>query len=123
GTGNARFGAAQYASGRVLVVSLGGDDVYEMPLAGVAGVGVLGVPLPNGKDLMTSVAVDLGGNDVYAPQREWTLGAANGTSTSPTFAMLFDAGGNDIYRGTRHSLGTGEDGFGILVDAGGDDRY
>ncbi|GEM_PF-5376151 len=107
----------------ILFVDLGGDDIYDVPLAGVNGTALSpGLPLDS-TSTRTSVAVDLGGNDLYRAVGPMTLGAAAGAGEAPTLALLVDAAGNDQYQGGPQTLGWGFDGFGLVLDATGDDDY
>jgi hypothetical protein len=121
-----------------LLIDVGGDDVYEVPVA--AGR----------RDLPVSVAIDLGGADTYA-YREQRVGTdlptrlvSDGSGRGSSFAglgqtrsrigrqgsgvlgigLLFDLGTeNDEYRSLTLSQGAAAMGVGVLFDAGGDDKY
>ena len=65
------------------------------------------------------LTIDTGGNDTYAScagTRDYTHSAS----------ASIDLGGDDIYRNTRDEIpayGSGNFGYGVLVDLAGDDRY
>ena len=112
---------AGFPASYLLVLDLGGDDTYRIPVAGVDGV-TIGFP-PGASTARTALAIDLGGDDAYEPAAGPALGAARGAAESPAFALLLDAAGHDRYEGGDAVLGWGLDGFGLLVDATGNDRY
>ena len=64
-----------------------------------------------------------GGNDTYGgtlPRVNVTMAGAHDYTT----AFLIDASGDDVYRGSRISLGAGNvNGFGVFVDRAGNDQY
>ena len=110
---SSRVDADRFPGEWALVVDLGGDDTYVMPVAGVTSA----------SQYATSVAVDLRGHDRYLPVGDVSLGGAIGDSSTIPLAFLLDLEGNDVYRGGKGSLGHGVDGIGMLVDLRGDDRY
>lgn len=93
------------AAPSLLMVELGGDDHYAVPVAtNVDG------------DHAASVLIDLGGADVYA-------GGGQGAAKNGV-AMLFDLGADDDrYEATRAAQGYAHQGVGVLYDAGGNDTY
>ena len=123
------------ADGAAFVLDTGGDDVYR------AAVGASCLTRP------IAVAVDLGGNDLYAyaemPVQADHLGkrlpsdgagrAPDGRTLSRTLrqgagvlgvGLLFDLGdGDDTYRSLVGAQGVGTHGVGVLFDQGGDDSY
>lgn len=89
-----------------LLVDLGGDDQYDVPVAASDATRVL------------SVALDLGGNDVYNGHDGPAFGAG-----LAGVGILLDAEGNDHYEADRYAQGVGQFGLGLLADLGGHDRY
>jgi len=148
-------GPASATLGVNLLVDWAGDDGYEGTLracgSGLMGIGVL---LDyGGNDMYRGTAwgigsafygigavLDLGsGSDVY-----WAAHASEGLGGPKGFGLLFDAGGDDLYRangptesgygtpavfyGLSQGVGFGIRGYetggiGILEDLGGSDRY
>ena len=120
----------------LLLVDLGGDDTYEMPvgappdpdlplavavdLAGAdhnrpapfglptQGVGVLGV----------GILWDVAGGDIYEADGPLAQGVAQ-----VGVGLLMDEGGDDLYRGATAAQGAAFFGVGMLIDADGSDRY
>ncbi|HEY8039096.1 MAG TPA: hypothetical protein VIF15_04850 [Polyangiaceae bacterium] len=122
------------ADGAALLLDTGGDDTYRVPV----GTGTLARAL--------AVAIDLGGNDLYAYVEKPvpsdmkghrlpsdSAGRFGGPTVSRTprhgagvlgVGLLLDYGaGNDTYRSLAVSEGTGVLGVGVLFDDGGDDKY
>jgi hypothetical protein len=90
-----------------IVIDVAGNDRYEARVGG-PGAGWLGV----------AVLIDLAGNDTYAS----ALGGCGAGAFG--FGLLFDAAGADVYRCDAWSAGAGIYGAGILMDAGdGWDTY
>ncbi|MBK9333777.1 MAG: hypothetical protein IPM96_15560 [Ignavibacteria bacterium] len=90
------------------IIDTGGDDVYNVNKSG-------------SKNLFTgnfSCIIDLSGNDLYTSKDNFTLA---GSSFSSGF--IFDADGDDTYRGKNTSLGSALFGTGILWDLKGNDIY
>jgi hypothetical protein len=87
-----------------VIVDLGGDDLYEGPVALTRG----GV----------SLALDLQGDDRYRPG--FALGPA---ASVGGLALLADLAGDDDYQGHSVSLGAALGGVAILLDRSGNDRY
>ncbi|MCG3133919.1 MAG: hypothetical protein HMLKMBBP_01186 [Planctomycetes bacterium] len=83
--------------GRILVTGTGDDTVD----AGDAGAFLI---------------VDLGGDD------RWS-GRVASSDPERTIGAMLDLGGNDMYRGTDRTQGSGVCGVGVLIDAGGVDPY
>ncbi|GEM_PF-4433408 len=88
-------------TGVPLVVDLGGDDVYETPIATAQNC--------------IRVFVDVGGNDTYK-------GEGQG-SAQYGIAVLWDLAGNDLYEATKDCQGAATAGVGMLIDETGDDTY
>ena len=89
------------------VIDLAGNDRYEARLGG-PGAGLLGA----------SVLIDLAGDDTYTS----ALGGCGAGAFG--FGLLFDAAGTDVYRCNAWSIGAGIYGAGVLIDAGdGSDTY
>ena len=117
---DARYGTVLYADERVVVgadgpnhwqgelppviIDLGGDDLYEGPVAVSRG----GVAL----------VIDLGGDDRYRSR-----GEPGPAATVGGLALLLDLAGNDRYEGDYHALGAALGGLALLVDQDGDDHY
>lgn len=118
----------------LLVLDTGGDDVYRVPVAAAT------------PDHAVSVAIDLGGKDLYGyvekPTPEDAKGErlpddgskrAGGRTLSTTLregaalfgiGLLFDYGaGDDTYRSLTASQGAAFFGVGVLFDEGGNDEY
>ncbi|MBN8610070.1 MAG: TonB-dependent receptor [Deltaproteobacteria bacterium] len=143
GPGDDRYEGAAWE--RVLVlVELGGDDVYRVPVGATTSV-----------DHGVSVVIDLGGDDDYGyepvpvaldtaddgtlrPPSDGAGRVAPASGQGPSsrsqiarqgagrlgVGMLFDLGsGRDRYASLRMSQGYGALGVGVLVDAGGLDTY
>jgi len=128
----------------VLLIDLGGDDRYEIPVAATSAW-----------DRPVSVAIDLAGRDHYGfpgsgePSEHPPLapgdaaGRYDGThpqvqdqfgpfslSITPRqgagimgVGILYDRAGNDVYVSHKLSQGAGILGVGLLMDAGGSDQY
>lgn len=104
----------------ILTVDLGGDDLYTT----AAGGGTVGV---------SSLAIDLAGDDRYEAERTLTYDPVQGAGVFGAIGILVDEGGNDRYTvtGTGSTLnpetlaaqGFGTAGVGILADRSGDDVY
>ena len=108
GTGNDRHVVSRGERPFLLLVDLGGDDVYIGPHA--AG---------RWPDQPVSVVLDLSGNDLYeAGPGEPSQGSGLGG-----IGILWDAGGNDRYRAAERSQGFAQFGVGVLVDESGRDDY
>lgn len=91
------------------IIDLGGNDTYRCRVGGA--LGHLGNPY--------SFVIDHSGNDVYFnEERSVNLG-----SGFLGIGILYDLGGNDVYRGANYSLGSAVCGMGILVDNAGVDDY
>ncbi len=101
-------GANRYHGSYLLVLDLGGDDVYEGP-GSASG------------DEPASVVVDLGGNDRYAAADS---GRAGPGGAILGYAAVVDLGaGDDVYEATAWGSGFGFGGVGWIEDDGGDDLY
>ncbi|MBI4394198.1 MAG: hypothetical protein HY556_10480 [Euryarchaeota archaeon] len=123
GSGDNTLTENQFPSTPILLIDLGGNDTYEISLAGVSQPEP-DVRTPVGTNATrTSVAIDLGGNDTYRSPRPFTLGAAQGGPGAPALAIFLDAEGKDAYFANEAALGWGSDGVGIAIDASGDDDY
>lgn len=132
GPGADTYDPGGLADGAALVIDVGGDDRYRVPV----GAGVRAA----------SVAIDLGGSDQYgypevpvaddnAGRRLPSDGAGrtNKRTASRVFrqgaghlgiGLLFDRGkGSDTYRSLAFSQGAALFGVGVLYDDGGDDSY
>ncbi|MES2963473.1 MAG: hypothetical protein V4760_06255 [Bdellovibrionota bacterium] len=105
----------------LLIVDAGGNDVY------FAGAGT---------DLEHPVGIvlDLGGDDRYLglPDLESATERKERRDPKTTakfgagvfgYAILVDAGGNDVYRSFRMTQGRGDFGIGVLWDLAGSDKY
>ncbi|HUR25210.1 MAG TPA: hypothetical protein VM327_04245 [Candidatus Thermoplasmatota archaeon] len=125
-----------------IVIDLGGDDEYRVPV-GTADGG-LGVPygiegpsaqpvdrlLANAQSRLFGVALDVAGNDRYWSDATLAQGAASGLGA---VGILADLGGDDRYEqaplrnsvgSPRHAQGAGiHGGLGALIDLAGDDEY
>lgn len=108
GTGNDRHVVSGGERPFLLLVDLGGDDVYVGPHA-------------SGRwpDQPVSVVLDLSGNDRYdagpgVPSQGSGLGGVG---------VLWDAEGDDRYCAAERSQGYAQFGVGVLVDEGGRDDY
>ncbi|NOY88580.1 MAG: hypothetical protein GXO93_04200 [FCB group bacterium] len=99
GTGN-----DYYHGDYKFIFDFGGDDVYDLSYDPQNPHGV--------------IIIDLGGNDTYRSQSDFTLG-----SGCLSVGLLLDFGGNDRYDAHSFSLGSGYFGMGVLYDASGDDIY
>jgi len=96
-----------------LLIDEGGDDSYNglwyvQGAAAHVGIGVF---------------IDHAGNDLYNPH--YPIRATSiGTSNDFSVGMHLDEAGDDIYEAPGLSLGSGyAQGFGILVNSGGNDQY
>lgn len=89
----------------LIVVDLGGDDVYTGSVASSTALRPIGVLL------------DMKGNDEYAGTT-CTQGAG-----VTGIGMLLDAEGDDVYTAKHMSQGVGQFGLGACIDLGGSDRY
>lgn len=133
-----RYSAAEYPR-TLLVVDLGGDDIWEAPVGANADA-----------SQPVGVAIDLGGDDTWGyavtaspldtPETlpsdaagRVRIGGAVGASLSRTarqgagrlgVGLVYDlGGGTDRYRALRMAQGFGALGVGGLFDDGGDDIY
>lgn len=88
----------------ILVLDLGGDDLYRGKIA-------------SGTDGRGAVIVDLSGDDVYLG------GDYTQASGLWGIGVLFDLKGNDLYRAGNWSQGAGLFGVGLLMDCSGADSY
>lgn len=139
GSGDDVYAGAEWAE-TLLVLDLGGDDTYRVPIGANASI-------ENG----VSIAIDLGGADDYGydevpiaadigPAGHVRLPSdAGGRNADPPssrsnvarqgagrmgIGMLIDLGPEgDEYRSLRMSQGYGALGVGVLYDEGGDDLY
>jgi HEAT repeat protein len=100
-------GPTHYTEPALLIIDLGGDDLYECP-AGAAN-GLAGRPI--------SIVIDLGGNDIY---RSATIAQGAGVFG---IGILVDCGGDDMYQAKHLCQGAGLFGVGMLADYGGNDSY
>jgi hypothetical protein len=92
----------------LFIIDLGGATRYEGRLA--AGLG---------PDRRIGAVIDFGGDDVYASDDETaSLGCG-----AMGVGLVWDAGGNDVYRVHASGLASAWCGVGLLVDAAGDDEY
>jgi hypothetical protein len=108
GTGNDRHVVAPGQKPFLLLVDLGGDDVYE----GTHAAGLW-------PEQPVSVLLDLSGNDTYDAKGE---GPAQGSGLGGV-GVLFDLAGDDRYIASERAQGFGQFGVGVLVDAAGKDDY
>lgn len=91
-----------------LILDFAGNDVYESYEPYTLACGMLGA----------GILLDDGGQDNYVVSR-YGLAAGFGG-----IGMLADRGGeDDVYRGLTFSQGVGLFGAGVLLDAGGNERY
>lgn len=95
-----------YRKDVLLIVDLGGDDVYMNSAGGTS------------RSLPFSVVVDLSGNDQYKAAKSFAQGAGLVGA-----GFLIDIAGNDMYSALNQSQGSGFIGVGMLVDVAGDDVY
>ncbi len=93
-----------YSGDYKFILDLGGDDVYDLSYNPDSPHGV--------------IIIDLGGNDSYRSQSDFTLG-----SGCLSVGFLLDFGGDDFYDAKSFGLGSGYFGMGVLYDAAGDDIY
>jgi hypothetical protein len=91
----------------LLVLDLGGDDLYMSKDSLFRSAGNMGI----------SLTADLGGNDHYLGSNFAFGSALFG------YSHLFDAKGSDYYEGRCASLGFAAFGMGILQDEAGGDTY
>lgn len=127
----------------ILIIDSGGDDTYTNSAGGANPTGLI-VPGPNpagGNGLAVSVVADLGGNDDYTYTGE--VSVLQGSGSIGGLGILVDTDGDDRYFadferttvgpplvagvGTYYidggAQGTGYAGFGLLLDAWGEDVY
>ncbi len=93
------------ARGDVLILDLGGDDVYRISEEGRR---------PGSYEYLA----DLGGNDRYEASSAFGFG-----STFGGCSFLYDRLGNDVYEGPMLSFGAGLLGVGLCIDGAGTDVY
>ena len=89
----------------LLIVDLGGDDLYTGPCAASTATRPIGLVL------------DMAGNDRYESDRP-----AQGAGICGV-GILVDDAGDDVYRAVRYAQGMGQFGFGLCADLGGKDDY
>lgn len=119
-------GRDTYAAKRpyLLIVDVGGDDVYH------------GGGATHDSRHPVSVLLDMAGNDRYVAPEELGNQPISAYArrkegvASPSFGagllgygMLLDAAGDDVYKGLDLTQGCGLFGAGVLVDRAGNDRY
>jgi hypothetical protein len=92
-------------TGALLIVDLGGDDLYT---GGVAA---------STADRPIGLLLDCGGDDCYESDEP-----AQGAGLCG-IGVLLDATGNDAYRAEHYAQGVGQFGLGLCADLGGADRY
>lgn len=115
----------------ILLVDLGGNDVYTTSAGGACGAAVFhacnGVPL--------SVLVDFAGNDQY--RYDGVPYSVQGSGSIGALGMLVDVAGDDLYQSQMTRVGSGPSGqyqdgvaqgganagVGLLVDGTGNDVY
>jgi hypothetical protein len=66
-----------------------------------------------------SIFIDLGGNDTYNSRAEYSSFGAGVMG----IGLLYDDGGDDVYKSKDLSQGCGQFGVGILLDKAGNDKY
>ena len=88
----------------VLIVDLGGDDLYQGKTA-------------SGRDGRCAIVLDLEGNDLY------TGGDFTQGSGFWSIGILCDLKGNDLYQARNCAQGAALFGVGILIDQEGNDHY
>ncbi len=91
----------------LVVVDLEGNDIYRGVKPGIQGGAVLGV----------SVLMDAKGNDVY-DAKDVAQGACVGG-----VGVLIDNAGDDTYKGIKRVQGSALAGVGLLVDRAGNDAF
>jgi hypothetical protein len=89
----------------LLIVDLGGDDLY---LGGVAA---------STADRPLGLLLDMSGNDSYRAEQP-----AQGAGLCGV-GILLDVAGNDRYEARHYGQGVGQFGLGLCADYAGDDRY
>ncbi|MCK4224130.1 MAG: hypothetical protein KAX39_03050 [candidate division Zixibacteria bacterium] len=99
------FGSTKYQGTPVVIIDLGGDDLYSLSTT-------------EDDSINSSVIIDLTGDDIYRSEGDFVIGSGFFGS-----GILVDVFGNDTYLTDNFSLGSGLFGVGMLVDEGGDDRY
>ena len=97
-------GPDEHDADAVLVIDVGGDDVYRGETA-------------FGRNSACSIVLDLDGDDMYLGEN-----GAQGSGIRG-IGILWDVAGNDFYRAGNFAQGTGIFGMGLLVDEGGRDHY
>ncbi|CAI2719454.1 hypothetical protein [Nitrospina watsonii] len=100
-------GASQVGRRNRVVVDLGGNDLYLSRGWGAQGAGLLGA----------GFLLDLGGNDRYVADH-----FSQGTAFLGV-GVLVDSGGQDRYQCHVFCQGAGLLGVGVLAEQGGDDHY
>jgi hypothetical protein len=99
------FGSSEYQGAPVVIIDLGGDDLYSLSKA-------------EAESINSSVIIDLAGDDIYRSEGDFVIGSGFFGA-----GILVDVSGDDTYLTDNFSLGSGLFGVGMLVDEGGDDRY
>ncbi|MFH1571482.1 MAG: PDZ domain-containing protein [Gemmatimonadota bacterium] len=120
-------GPTYYGEDALLIVDLGGDDVYVNTAGGPARVAERSIygavegfaPAATLRPAAPVAAVvDLGGNDRYIANRPGSCGGA-----LAGVGLLVDVAGDDLYQGTDLTQGAAFCGVGLLVDGAGNDVY
>ncbi len=92
----------------LLIIDAGGDDIYR-----TGGCS-------SSYAYHTGIIIDRAGNDQYLPDSSLVIGPGGGVMG---LGLVYDLGGDDLYRGGSRSLGAGIIGVGGIWDQAGDDQY
>jgi len=116
---------AQDLADAVLVIDMGGNDVYHGQYAATHALWMSG-----------SVLIDLAGDDLYSPEAVDVQDASQSAFAvfQRDFAftqgfglfgvgVLIDDAGNDVYRASALAQGSGAFGVGVVLDRQGEDTY
>lgn len=99
-------GPNRYTGQFDIIIDTGGDDVYDLQSGGIN---------PGGAPV---IIIDLSGNDIYSATENFALASAFFGSS-----FIFDAEGNDVYRGEGLSIGSAICGLAVVIDEKGNDVY
>lgn len=122
--GNTAPAFAVDPAGHVLIIDLGGNDVYYNHPAAAHPQPAFVCDFGCGRGIPVSVLVDVQGDDQYQPQTAAGSGGAMGYGEMGGVGILLDIAGDDTYvANVGGSLGAAGLGVGLLLEAAGGETY